>query len=46
MPAETAVFDRWFYVPGFTEVTLVIAQVLALGFARVILKAKRNIPYT
>lgn len=38
--AETAVFDRWFYVPSF------IAQVLALGFARVILKAKRNIPYT
>lgn len=38
--AETAVFDRWFYVTGF------IAQVLALGFARVIIKAKRNIPYT
>jgi hypothetical protein len=38
--AETAVFDRWFYVTGF------IAQVLALGFARVILKAKRNIAYT
>ncbi len=37
---ETAVFDRWFYVTGF------IAQVLALGFARVIIKAKRNIPYT
>ena len=38
--AETAVFDRWFYVTGF------IAQVLALGFARVILKVKRDIPYT
>jgi|YNPBryBLVA2012_1023415.scaffolds.fasta_scaffold14320_1 hypothetical protein len=38
--AETAVFDRWFYVTGF------IAQVLALGFARVIIKAKRNVPYT
>jgi hypothetical protein len=38
--AETAVFDRWFYVTGF------IAQVLALGFARVIIKAKRDIPYT
>ncbi len=37
--AETAVFDRWFYVTGF------LRQVLALGFARVILKAKRNIPY-
>ena len=38
--AETAVFDRWFYVAGF------MAQVLALGFARVIIKAKRDIPYT
>jgi len=38
--AETAVFDRWFYVTGF------ITQVLALGFARVIIKAKRDIPYT
>jgi len=38
--AETAVFDRWFYVTGF------IAQVLALGFARVVTKAKRDIPYT
>jgi hypothetical protein len=38
--AETAVFDRWFYVTSF------IAQVLALGFARVIIKAKRDIPYT
>ena len=38
--AETAVFDRWFYVTSF------IAQVLALGFVRVILKVKRDIPYT
>ena len=37
--AETAVFDRWFYVMGF------LRQVLALGFARVVLKAKRNILY-
>jgi len=37
--AETAVFDRWFYVTGF------LRQVLALGFARVVLKAKRNIRY-
>jgi hypothetical protein len=38
--AETAVFDRWFYVAGF------ITQVLALGFARVVTKTKRDIPYT
>jgi hypothetical protein len=38
--AETAVFDRWFYVTGF------ITQVLALGFARVVTKAKRDISYT
>jgi hypothetical protein len=38
--AETAVFDRWFYVTGF------ITQVLALGFARVVTKTKRDIPYT
>jgi hypothetical protein len=37
--AETAVFDRWFYVTSF------IAQVLAVGFRRVVLKAKRDIPY-
>lgn len=37
--AETAVFDRWFYVTSF------MAHVLALGFARVIIKAKRDIPY-
>jgi len=37
--AETAVFDRWFYVTDF------IRQVLGLGFARVIIKAKRDIPY-
>lgn len=38
--AETAVFDRWFYVLDF------IGQVLALGFARVIIKAKRSMTYT
>jgi hypothetical protein len=38
--AETAVFDRWFYVTSF------ITDVLALGFARVILKVKRNLTYT
>jgi hypothetical protein len=38
--AETAVFDRWFYVTGF------ITQVLGLGFARVVTKTKRDIPYT
>ena len=38
--AETAVFDRWFYATGF------ITQVLALGFARVVTKAKRDIAYT
>jgi len=37
--AESAVFDRWFYVTSF------ITQVLALGLARVIIKAKRDIPY-
>jgi hypothetical protein len=37
--AETAVFDRWFYVTSF------IAHVLALGFARVVIKTKRDIPY-
>lgn len=37
--AETAVFDRWFYMTGF------LRQVLALGFARVVLKAKRNLRY-
>jgi hypothetical protein len=39
VPAETAVFDRWFYVTSF------IAQVVALGFARVVIKAKRDILY-
>jgi len=38
--AETAVFDRWFYVTSF------ITQVLTLGFARVVTKAKRDISYT
>jgi hypothetical protein len=37
--AETAVFDRWFYVTSF------IAHVLALGFVRVVIKTKRDIPY-
>jgi hypothetical protein len=39
-PAETAGFDRWFYVTGF------IPQVLAVGFARVVTTAQRDIPYT
>jgi hypothetical protein len=34
------VFDRWFYVTGF------IPQVLAVGFARVVTQAQRDIPYT
>ena len=38
--AETAVFDRWFYVTSF------ITQVLALGFARVVTKTKQDIPDT
>ncbi len=37
--AETATFDRWYYVVDF------IVKVLALGFKRVVIKAKRNIPY-
>jgi hypothetical protein len=37
--AETAVFDRWFYVTSF------LTHVLALGFARAVIKAKRDIPY-
>lgn len=36
---ETATFDRWFYAVWF------IREVLALGFKRVIIKAKANIPY-
>ena len=32
--AETATFDRWFYVPWF------IQEVLALGFQRVVIKAR------
>jgi hypothetical protein len=36
---ETATFDRWFYAVWF------IRDVLALGFKRVIIKAKANIPY-
>jgi hypothetical protein len=38
--AETAVFDRWFYIPDF------LTQVLALGFARVVTKTKSNLVYT
>lgn len=37
--AETATFDRWFYVVWF------IQQVLALSFKRVVIKAKANISY-
>ncbi len=37
--AETATFDRWFYVVWF------IQGVLALGFKRVVIKAKANISY-
>jgi len=37
--AETATFDRWYYVVDF------IVKVLALGFQRVVIKAKRNIQY-
>lgn len=36
---ENVVFDRWFYVVWF------INQVLALGFRRVVVKTKKNIPY-
>jgi len=38
--AETATFDRWFFVPHF------IAAVLALGFKRVVIKAKEGFTYT
>jgi hypothetical protein len=37
--AETATFDRWFYAVWF------IQQVLALGFKRVIIKARANLRY-
>lgn len=37
--AETATFDRWFYAVWF------IQQVLALGFKRVVIKARANIRY-
>ena len=37
--AETATFDRWFYAVWF------IQAVLALGFKRVVIKAKSNIHY-
>jgi hypothetical protein len=38
--AENAAFDRWFFVPWF------IQELLALGFKRVVIKAKRGFPYT
>jgi hypothetical protein len=38
--AETATFDRWFFVPWF------ICAVLALGFLRVVIKAKAGFRYT
>lgn len=38
--AETATFDRWFFVPHF------ITAVLALGFKRVVIKAKEGFTYT
>lgn len=37
--AETATFDRWFYAVWF------IKEVLALGFKRVVIKARANIRY-
>lgn len=37
--AETATFDRWFYAVWF------IQEVLALGFKRVVIKARSNIRY-
>jgi hypothetical protein len=38
--AETATFDRWFLVPWF------ITAVLAVGFTRVVIKAKEGFTYT
>lgn len=38
--AENAAFDRWFFVPWF------IQAVLALGFKRVVIKAKAGFTYT
>ncbi len=38
--AENAAFDRWFFVPWF------ILAVLALGFKRVVIKAKAGFTYT
>jgi hypothetical protein len=38
--AETATFDRWFFIPWF------ITAVLALGFKRVVIKAKEGFTYT
>ncbi len=39
--AETAVFDRWFYVPWFIRSVLV-----EIGFKRVIVKCKSDRPYS
>jgi hypothetical protein len=38
--AETATFDRWFFIPWF------ITAVMALGFKRVVIKAKEGFTYT
>jgi hypothetical protein len=38
--AENAAFDRWFFIPWF------IQAVLALGFKRVVIKAKAGFTYT
>ena len=38
--AETATFDRWFFIPWF------ITDVLALGFKRVVIKAKEGFTYS
>lgn len=38
--AENAAFDRWFFIPWF------IQAVLALGFKRVVIKAKAGFSYT
>lgn len=39
IPAETATFDRWFYAVWFIQAGL------ALGFKRVVIKARSNIHY-
>jgi len=38
--SETAIFDRWYFVPWF------ILEVLALGFKRVVIPAKAGFNYT